>query len=119
MEVFGVPVNGPNLAIAGAAGYAFWDFIGSKVPWKSLLAKAWALITRKKTAPRVADRVSADTFEQITGMSKPDHGADFMYAMRDLHRLAHSPEEHARLGQFTADWWSAEPKETTATETAK
>ena len=110
MEVFGVPVNGPNVALTGAGLVAFWQFIGSKIPWGMLLQKLLALITRSKTATVQTVSVSGDA----TDREGAEPGVEFMAAMHELHSLAHSPEEHKRLGEFTADWWASEQKQPAA-----
>lgn len=111
MEVFGVPVTGPNIALTLAGLLAtLWG--GSKVPWKAAISKLLGMFSSAKE----------QVVEAVSGETSTDPGADFMYAMRDLHRLAHSAEEHQRLGQFTADWWAAQagmspkPAETVSTK---
>lgn len=111
MEVFGVPVNGPNVALTGAGLVAFWQFIGSRIPWGTLLHKLSMLVTRAKSEPSKTIYVSG--FAAEPDVSEP--GVEFMAAMHELHSLAHSPEEHKRLGEFTADWWASEQKQPAAT----
>lgn len=98
MEIFGVQLHDLALYAAGLIA-AVWG--GSKVPWQAAIAKLLAMLSTKSTdGGGQAELVTLDVLD--------DPGAEFMAAMHDLHRLAHTPEEHARLGQFTADWWSAQ-----------
>lgn len=94
MEVFGVPVTAPNVALTLAGLISTW-WVSGKLPWKALGSLLLSMFT-----PTVDPPVTSDIVDDAD-----DPGDDVMVALRVLHEHAMDAESHKLISAVEADFW--------------
>lgn len=94
MEVFGVPVTAPNIALTLAGLISTW-WVSGKLPWKSIGSLLLSMFK-----PTVDPPVTSDIADDAD-----DPGDDVMVALRVLHEHAMDAESHKLISAVEADFW--------------
>lgn len=94
MEVFGVPVTAPNVALTLAGLISTW-WVSGKLPWKALGSLLLSMFK-----PTVDTPVTSDLADGVD-----DPGDDVMVALRVLHEHAMDAESHKLISAVEADFW--------------
>lgn len=95
MEVFGVPVTAPNIALTIAGLISTW-WVSGKLPWRAIGSLLLSMFTPKADSTAVTIDSSADD---------DDPGDDVMVALRVLHEHAMDAESHKLISAVEADFW--------------
>lgn len=93
MEVFGVPVTAPNVALTLAGLISTW-WVSGKLPWKAIGSLLLSMF-KPTVDPADASEIADDD----------DPGDDVMVALRVLHEHAMDAESHKLISAVEADFW--------------